>query len=100
MVPVVFILPTVLWLLQRITDISGLEFCPGLQTLLLIESQVQSTKGLEKLTKLRKLFLYSNKIQRIEGLDSLAELEVRLTPFFLELHQRECCTFLQSDACV
>lgn len=62
--------------LQRIEKIEGLQGCPNLKKLWLIENQISVVENLEPCTGLQELYLTSNKITEIKGLDNLANLKV------------------------
>lgn len=62
--------------LQRIEKIEGLQGCPNLKKLWLIENRKPVVENLESCTGLQELYLTSNKITDIRGLDDLASLKV------------------------
>lgn len=62
---------------QRIERIEGLQGCPNLKKLWLVENRISVIENLHPCTGLQELYLTSNKITDIAGLDSLVSLEVR-----------------------
>jgi Leucine-rich repeat (LRR) protein len=63
-------------LLQRIERIEGLQGCPNLKKLWLIENRISVIENLDPCTGLQELYLTSNRITDIGGLDALVSLQV------------------------
>eukprot|EP00736_Rhodelphis_marinus_P014128 Rmarinus@m.14322 len=61
--------------LRSISEISGLEQMPNLETLNLHSNLVSRIDGLSALTKLRELNISSNELLSMDGLECLASLE-------------------------
>lgn len=76
------LLNTLTWcavLPQRIERIEGLQGCPNLKKLWLVENRISVIENLDPCTGLQELYLTSNKITNIAGLDSLVSLQVGAT---------------------
>jgi protein phosphatase 1 regulatory subunit 7 len=67
---------------QRLEKIDGLEGCPRLKKLWLIENRISVIENLQPCAGLQELYLTSNRITAIGGLDGLVDLQViqRLLP--------------------
>lgn len=64
--------------LQRIEKIEGLQGCPHLKKLWLIENRIGVIENLEPCTELQELYLTSNRITAIAGVAHLTGLKVRV----------------------
>jgi Leucine-rich repeat (LRR) protein len=62
--------------MQGIAKLEGLQGCPSLERVWVIENKLACIEGLAHLTDLQELYLYSNCITKIEGLSSLTGLQV------------------------
>jgi Leucine-rich repeat (LRR) protein len=60
----------------NVTEIQGLEYCRGLQSIWIQETSVSSLRGVETCVNLQQLHVNSNKITSLEGLGRLQKLEV------------------------
>jgi hypothetical protein len=64
--------------LQRIEKIEGLQGCPHLKKLWLIENRIGVIENLEPCTELQELYLTSNRITAFGGVAHLTGLKVRV----------------------
>lgn len=62
--------------LQCLEKIEGLQGCPHLRALWLIENKITAIENLEPCTALQELYLTSNRITTLHGLDHLTALKV------------------------
>jgi len=63
-------------LMQRIERIEGLQQCPHLKKLCLIENRISAIENLEACTALEELYLTSNRVTQLCNLDHLTALKV------------------------
>jgi protein phosphatase 1 regulatory subunit 7 len=62
--------------MQRLEKIDGLEGCPKLKKLWLIENRISEIENIQPCAALQELYLTTNRITAIGGLDGLVDLQV------------------------